>query len=332
MSRFASLGLLAAAGLALSGCQFVRDDINRTFGHSPEDQTRRVDHAASQVTTIGVNAYLWRAALDTLSFAPLAQTDSNGGVIVTEWYANPQNPSERAKVTVVHPRPGPPGRRAPRHRGAADAAGRAMDRRAGDRGDRSAARGDHPDPRPRPQARRDRRLRAPNLARNLPRMASRFNPLKADAHWQKVWDERGTFRARDDSARPKAYVLEMFPYPSGRIHMGHVRNYTMGDVLARYRRMNGLRSAPPDGLGRVRHAGRECGDGARGPSRRVDPRQYRDDARPAEAARLRARLEPRARHLRARLLRPGAGAVPRPLRGRPGLSQGRARSIGTRST
>ena len=101
MSRFASLGLLAAAGLALSGCQFVRDDINRTFGQSPEDQTRRVDHAASQVTTIGVNAYLWRASLDTLSFAPLAQTDSNGGVIVTEWYSNPQNPSERAKVTVA---------------------------------------------------------------------------------------------------------------------------------------------------------------------------------------------------------------------------------------
>jgi hypothetical protein len=101
MSRFASLGLLAAAGLAVSGCQFVRDDINRTFGRSPEDETRRVDHAASQVTTIGVNAYLWRASLDTLSFAPLAQTDSNGGVIVTEWYANPQNPSERAKVTVA---------------------------------------------------------------------------------------------------------------------------------------------------------------------------------------------------------------------------------------
>jgi len=101
MSRFASLGLLAAAGLALSGCAFIRDDINRTFGRSPEDETRRVDLAASQVTTIGVNAYLWRASLDTLAFAPLAQSDSNGGVIVTEWYANPQNPSERAKVTVA---------------------------------------------------------------------------------------------------------------------------------------------------------------------------------------------------------------------------------------
>ncbi len=58
------------------------------------------DLAASQVTTIGVNSYLWRAALETVSFAPLLQADSAGGVIVTDWYANPQNPGERVKLTV----------------------------------------------------------------------------------------------------------------------------------------------------------------------------------------------------------------------------------------
>jgi predicted small lipoprotein YifL len=61
----------------------------------------RADLAASQVTTIGINAYLWRAALDTVSFMPLLQTDSNGGVIVTDWYVNPSAPNERMKLTVT---------------------------------------------------------------------------------------------------------------------------------------------------------------------------------------------------------------------------------------
>jgi hypothetical protein len=60
----------------------------------------KADLAAANVTTIGVNAYLWRATLDTLGFMPLLQTDSNGGVIVTDWYANPNAPGERMKLTV----------------------------------------------------------------------------------------------------------------------------------------------------------------------------------------------------------------------------------------
>ncbi|TNE43031.1 MAG: leucine--tRNA ligase [Sphingomonadales bacterium] len=78
-------------------------------------------------------------------------------------------------------------------------------------------------------------------------MQRRFNPLEADAKWQRIWDEKQSFRADDTSDKPRSYVLEMFPYPSGRIHIGHVRNYTMGDVLARFRRMIGHEVLHPMG-------------------------------------------------------------------------------------
>ncbi|MCA3573701.1 MAG: leucine--tRNA ligase [Aestuariivirga sp.] len=75
----------------------------------------------------------------------------------------------------------------------------------------------------------------------------RYNPREAEPRWQKHWTENKSFEAREDLSRPKYYVLEMFPYPSGRIHMGHVRNYTMGDVIARFRRALGYNVLHPMG-------------------------------------------------------------------------------------
>ena len=87
-ARRAGQALLVAAALAsLAACG--------------KKERPRADIAAAQVNTIGVNAYLWKASLETLSFMPLLQTDSNGGVIVTDWYANPRNPAERMKISVT---------------------------------------------------------------------------------------------------------------------------------------------------------------------------------------------------------------------------------------
>lgn len=88
-TRLSTLTRLAIGGIALASLAACGG------GKRPQ-----ADLAASRISTIGVNSYLWRAALETVGFAPLLQADSAGGVIVTDWYANPQNPGERVKLTV----------------------------------------------------------------------------------------------------------------------------------------------------------------------------------------------------------------------------------------
>ena len=68
-----------------------------------------------------------------------------------------------------------------------------------------------------------------------------------ETRWQRVWEETGLFRVREELGRPKYYCLEMFPYPSGRIHMGHVRNYAIGDAITRYKRRRGFNVLHPMG-------------------------------------------------------------------------------------
>ena len=78
-------------------------------------------------------------------------------------------------------------------------------------------------------------------------MLERYNHKKVEAYWQKQWSDNNIFKSEAIKNKPKYFIMEMFPYPSGRIHMGHVRNYTLGDVVARFKKMKGFNVLHPMG-------------------------------------------------------------------------------------
>ena len=78
-------------------------------------------------------------------------------------------------------------------------------------------------------------------------MEVKYNPQAIESKWQKRWEEKQTFKVTEDTEKEKYYLLEMFPYPSGNLHMGHVRNYSIGDVVARFKRMQGYNVLHPMG-------------------------------------------------------------------------------------
>ena len=139
---------------------------------------------------------------------------------------------------------------------------------------------------------------------------SEYQPLEIETRWQQRWDETGAFVAEMEGDNPY-YVLEMFPYPSGRIHMGHVRNYSIGDAVAHCFRGAAVGTGlAPDRLGRL---GMPAENAAikNNSHPNVDLRQHQGHARPVQAAGAELRLGPRAGDLSSRLLPLGAKDLPR---------------------
>ena len=138
-----------------------------------------------------------------------------------------------------------------------------------------------------------------------------YSSAEIEARWQAAWDKAGIFTATRRDDRPKYYVLEMFPYPSGRIHMGHVRNYTMGDVIARYKLATGHNVLHPMGWDAFGMPAENAAMASGGHPKDWTYRNIAEMKSADETAGLVAGLVPRIRDLRSRLLRPAAGAVPR---------------------
>ena len=147
-----------------------------------------------------------------------------------------------------------------------------------------------------------------------------YKPQALDKKWQDRWTRSRAFEVTEDPSRPKYYCLEMFAYPSGHAHVGHVRNYIIGDVMARTKRLRGYNVLHPVRVGRVWLAGRECRHQERHPSGNVDAGEHRPHEGAAPAAGHQLRLGSRVCHVRAALLQVEPVAVHQDVRARSGVS------------
>ena len=152
--------------------------------------------------------------------------------------------------------------------------------------------------------------------------AGRYDAHAAQERWAAFWEADQTFVPLDDGSKERRYVLDMFPYPSGDLHMGHAEAFAMGDVWRALSEAARLRRDAPDRLGLLRPARGERGDQAQHASGRVDVRQHRDPGELVQAVRAEPGLVPAAAHLGSGVLPLDPVAVPAVPRARPGLSQG----------